>query len=151
MDLIEFISKYGSWSWIVGGLILLALELMLPGGILIWLGLAAVATGLVTFIIPIGWAMQWAIYGALALISIILWLKYGRKAMNTKTDNPFLNDRAKRFIGREIVLDKAIDQGYGRVKLDDTIWRVSGQDMAKGSMVKITGYEGAVLEVEEIS
>lgn len=151
MEIFSFLAQYGSWAWVVGGLILLGIELIVPGGIFIWLGGAAIATGLFNFILPMPWAMQWAVFGALSLIAIIIWLKFGRKAMNTKTDTPFLNKRAERFIGREVILEKAIDQGFGRVKLDDTMWRVSGPDLKKGTMVKIVSAKSAVLEVEEIT
>ncbi len=149
MDLIAFIAEYGSWSWVVGGLILLAIELIVPGGVFVWLGGAAIATGLVTFLVPMNWPMQWAIYGVLCIVTIVLWLKYGKKAINTKTDNPFLNARAERLVGREASLKEPINQGFGSVKLDDTTWRVSGSDLPKDTMVKIIGYDGTVLKVEK--
>ncbi len=151
MDLVGFLAQYGAWSWIVGGLILLAIELIVPGGVFVWLGGAAIATGLVVLVLPIGFAMQWVIFGTLALIAIILWLKFGRKMLNTKTDSPFLNKRAERFVGREVVLEEAISGGFGRVKMDDTTWRVAGEDAPKGSKVKIIGHEGVILKVEAVN
>lgn len=150
MDILSFLAQYGAWSWIIGGLIILAIELIVPGGVFIWLGTAAITTGLVVLVLPIGFAVQWALYGVLALSGIILWLKFGRKAMNTKTDSPFLNKRTERFVGREAVLEDAIHQGFGRVKMDDTTWRVSGDDLPKGARVKIVGHEGVVLKVEVV-
>ncbi len=151
MDLMAFIGEYGPWAWIVGGLILLAIELLAPGGIFVWLGSSAIVTGLISFLLPMGLPMQWAVYGMLCIVAIVLWLKYGRKAMNTKTDNPFLNKRAKRLVGRETVLKEAIEQGFGTVKMDDSVWRVSGIDLKQGTKVKISGYEGTILKVEEVS
>jgi hypothetical protein len=150
MDLIEFISQYGSWAWIVGGLILLAIEIFVPGGVFVWLGAAAIATGLFSFIIPMGWALQWALFGVLTIVGIVLWLKYGRKIINSETDSPFLNKRAKRFFGQKIVLEEAIIQGFGRVKLDDTTWRVAGKDLPKGTIVKVIDADGAILKVEKV-
>ena len=40
------IASYGPWSWIVAGVVLLALELVVPGGFLLWLGVAGIITGL---------------------------------------------------------------------------------------------------------
>ena len=48
MDIIAFVAQYGLWSWVVGGLVLLALELVVPGGIFLWLGIAAVVTGILS-------------------------------------------------------------------------------------------------------
>ena len=151
MDLLAFFEQYGPWSWIIGGLILLAIELVVPGGIFIWLGGAAIATGLIILVVPLDFAVQWVLYGALSLVGIVLWLKFGRKMINTKTDSPFLNKRAERFVGREAALEEAIDQGFGRVKMDDTTWRVSGADLPKGSRVKIIGHDGVVLKVEAVN
>ena len=51
MDIIALVAQYGAWSWVVGGLVLLALELVVPGGIFLWLGgsvvVAIVGIGLV--------------------------------------------------------------------------------------------------------
>ncbi len=150
MDLLDYFAQYGSWSWVIFGFILLAIELVVPGGVFVWLGMAAIATGLVSLILPIDFAWQWVLYGVLSLSGVVLWLKFGRKAMNSETDSPFLNKRAERFVGREAVLEEAISQGFGRVKMDDTTWRVSGKDMRKGTRVKIVGHDGVILKVEPV-
>ena len=38
MDLINLFGEYVPWSWIVGGLVLLGIELVAPGGVFVWLG-----------------------------------------------------------------------------------------------------------------
>ncbi len=149
MNIIEFIEQYIPWSWIVGGLVLLAIELIVPGGVFVWLGLAAIITGLSILVFPISFAWQWVLFGILSIAGVAIWLKFGRRASNEITENPFLNRRAERLIGREVVLKEAINQGVGRVKIDDTTWRVAGPDLAKGKRVKIVGHDGAILRVEE--
>ena len=64
MQIIALISSYGGWSWIVAGLALLALELVVPGGVLLWLGIAALVTGGLALALPIYWPVQFLIYGA---------------------------------------------------------------------------------------
>jgi membrane protein implicated in regulation of membrane protease activity len=46
MQVVEFIAANAPWSWIVAGLVLLALELIVPGGILVWMGISGIVTGL---------------------------------------------------------------------------------------------------------
>ena len=53
MQLFDLFVEYGAWSWLIVGLVLLGLELMLPGGVFLWLGISAVVTGLVLFIITL--------------------------------------------------------------------------------------------------
>ena len=70
MQVIDFIATHGAWSWVVAGLVLLALELVVPGGVLIWLGGAALVTGGLALFVSIFWPLQFVIFGVLALCSI---------------------------------------------------------------------------------
>jgi membrane protein implicated in regulation of membrane protease activity len=149
MQIIDFIASYGAWSWIVAGAILLALELAVPGGILIWLGISGIITGLAAMVQPqMGWPFQFLIFGALSLITIVGWLRYSKGRGETPTDSPFLNKRVERFIGKEAVLSEPIRNGVGRVSIDDSVWRIAGPDLNAGQRVRIVGSDGAVLRVE---
>jgi membrane protein implicated in regulation of membrane protease activity len=149
MDLLSLIAGYGGWAWIVAGAVLLALELVVPGGIFVWLGVAGIITGLATFFQPIGWPLQFLIFGGLSLILIVAWLRYS-KGRESPSESPFLNRRAERFIGQELMLDEPIHDGFGRVSLGDTVWRVAGPDLPAGQRIRIVGAEGAVLRVEAL-
>lgn len=149
MQVIDFIASNGPWAWIVAGLVLLALELVVPGGFLLWMGISGIVTGVVVLFWAIGWPLQWLIFGVLSLVSIALWVRWTR-SRPTPTDRPYLNRRAEHFIGQEAVLEQAIEQGFGRVVLGDTVWRVSGTDLPAGQRVRIVGNEGAVLKVEAV-
>ena len=150
MQVVGFIAGYGAWSWIVAGLILLALELVLPGGFLLWMGIAGLVTGGVTLAVPIGWPLQWLIFGVVSLVGIALWVRWQR-GRPIASDRPYLNRRADQLVGQEAVLEQAIAQGFGRVVLGDTVWRVAGQDLPIGTPVRITGSTGNVLQVEPIA
>ena len=149
MQVVDFIAGNGPWAWIVAGLVLLALELVVPGGFLLWMGISGIVTGLVVLFWAIGWPLQWLIFGVLSLVSIALWVRWTRNRP-TPTDRPYLNRRADHFIGQEAVLEQAIEQGFGRVVLGDTVWRVAGADLPAGQRVRIVGHEGAVLKVEAV-
>jgi membrane protein implicated in regulation of membrane protease activity len=146
MQVVEFIAHNGAWSWVVAGLVLLALELVAPGGVLVWLGGAALVTGGAALFVSIYWPLQFVLFGVLALAAIWLWLR--TRKQDQPTDRPFLNRRAERFIGQEVVLDEPIHDGQGRVALGDTTWRVTGPDLAAGARVRVVDADGAVLKVE---
>ena len=147
MQVIDFITANGPWAWIVAGLVLLALELVVPGGFLLWMGISGIVTGLGVLFWAIGWPLQWLIFGVLSLVSIALWVRWTRSRPSA-TDRPYLNRRAEQFVGQEAVLEQPIQQGFGRVVLGDTVWRVSGPDLPAGQRVRIVGSAGAVLQVE---
>ena len=146
MQVLEFIASYGAWSWMVAGLVLLALELVLPGGVLIWLGAAALATGGLALLVNVYWPLQFVIFGVLALAAIWLWLR--TRKQERQTDRPYLNRRAERLVGHEAVLVEPIRDGEGRIALGDTTWRVTGPDLEAGSRVRVVDADGAVLRVE---
>lgn len=149
MQLIALIASTGPWAWIVAGLVLLALELAVPGGFLLWMGIAGIFTGLIAFIQPLDWPWLWLIFGVVSLVTISLWVKFFRHRPDA-SDRPLLNRRTAQLLGREGVLDQPIAQGVGRLALGDTIWRVSGPDLPAGRRVRVVGNDGAVLRVEAV-
>lgn len=149
MVLIEFLAANAPWAWIIAGLILLALELAVPGGYLLWLGIAGLITGLVVLFEPIAWPFQWLMFGVLSLVAIALWTRWSRNRPD-QTDRPYLNRRGDSFVGHEAVLEQPIAGGFGRLTLGDTIWRIAGPDLPAGQRIRIVGSEGPVLLVEAI-
>jgi len=149
MTVFDFIVANVPWAWIVAGLVLLGLELVVPGGYLLWMGIAGILTGLLVLFQPIPWPLQWLVFGTWSLVSILLWLRLARNRRK-ESDRPYLNRRAERFVGHEAVLEHPIAGGYGRLALGDTIWRISGPDLPAGQRIRIVGSEGAVLKVEAI-
>jgi membrane protein implicated in regulation of membrane protease activity len=147
MVLFDLFVQYGPWAWFVVGLVLLALELVIPGGWFLWVGAAGIATGLLSFIPGVTWPLEITIFGVLALAVVIGWWRYSRNR-HPKTDSPYLNNRAERFVGHEAIIDTPIVDGFGRLKLDDTIWRISGPELSAGSKVRVVGHDVGVLKVE---
>lgn len=147
MDLINIIGGFGAWAWVVIGVALLALELVIPGGFLLWLGVAGIITGLAALVQPIDWPFQFLIFGGLSLVLIVAWLRYF-KGRDQASDRPLLNRRAEALIGHEAVLNEPIRDGFGRLSLGDTVWRIAGPDLPAGQRVRVVSAEGAVLNVE---
>jgi membrane protein implicated in regulation of membrane protease activity len=132
------------WIWLTGGVVLCALEALAPGMFLLWLGVAALATGLVLSLVPLDFAWSLLVFCGFAVISVIIGRKfYGSR--DQESDKPFLNRPADALIGQTYVLDQPIVNGEGRVKVRDSLWRVAGPDLPAGARVKVTGVEDASL------
>ncbi|AEQ52725.1 NfeD family protein [Pelagibacterium halotolerans] len=152
MDIIALIGENAGWAWLIFGLVLLGAELLVPGVFMVWLGGAALLTGLTVFQTGIGWPLQWGLFGILSVALVSGWLAYSRRRHGDAppSEDPLINARTARLLGRETALVEAISDGVGRVRIDDTLWRVSGPDLPAGSHVRITGARGGLLEVEAV-
>jgi inner membrane protein len=148
--MVDVIRSLGAWSWIILGGILLAVELIAPGTFILWLGVAAILVGLISFVIDWNWQEQAVGFVILAVASLVMWWRLIRPARRDEdaSDQPFLNRRAQGFVGREFTLEKPIVDGAGTVRIGDTVWRVTGPDCAAGSRIRIARAEGATLFVE---
>jgi inner membrane protein len=143
----DMLVKLGPWNWLIVGLVLMALELVAPGVFLLWLGLAALLVGIVSLFTDWIWQVQVIAFAAFSLAAVPLW----RRLATQSSDNAqsvFLNRRSDALVGRVFTLDKPIMDGSGTVRVDDTIWRVSGPDCPAGSRVKVVRADGASLTVE---
>ena len=61
--------------WLSLGGLLLAAEMLGGNGYLLWSGVAAVITGLVVWLVPLGWEWQGVMFAVLTLLAAWLWWK----------------------------------------------------------------------------
>ena len=145
-----FFHDLGPWAWVILGLVLLVLEIIAPGTMFLWFGIAALLVGGVGFVIDLGWQSAIILFGILSLISVIVGRMILARTSKTATDKPLLNERAMALVGQIFELDEPIVNGKGRVKVHDSYWRVSGPDCPAGSRVEVTGGKDVVLEVSPV-
>jgi len=145
--LIEYVTTLGKWNWLILAAVFFVIELVAPGSFMLWLGLSALLVGIISLLVDWPWQYQLVVFAVLALASIPLWRRVAHR-VEKPVDQPFLNRRADAFIGREFILEKPIVAGSGTVKIDDTIWRISGPDCPGGSRVKVVRADSATLVVE---
>jgi membrane protein implicated in regulation of membrane protease activity len=137
----------GHWHWWILAAALIILEVFAPGAFFLWLGIAAVAVGCVVFVSPeISWEYQLLLFSVLSIISIFIWRKYFRSTP-ADTDQPHLNRRGEQYIGRVFTLQEPVTDGIGKIHVDDSTWKVRGEDCPAGTQVEVTGVDGTILEV----
>lgn len=136
------------WHWFILAAILIILEIFAPGAFLLWIGIAAGVVGALLFFAPgMGWEAQFILFSLASVGSIVAWRSYRTKHPAT-TDEPTLNRRGAQYIGRVFTLDTPIVNGVGKIRVDDSTWKIEGADCAAGMKVKVTGIENTVLKVE---
>ncbi|MEQ1670467.1 MAG: NfeD family protein [Hyphomicrobium sp.] len=144
--LTDFVTQYGPSLWFAAAVVLFVLETIVPGVHFLWFGVAAAMTGAVALAAPMAWQVQFIVFSVLSVITVFLMRRSGY-GTNAKTDEPQLNVRGAQYIGRQVVVEEAIRNGRGKVRVGDTIWAAEGEDAHKGDKVEVTGVNGTVLVV----
>ena len=144
----EFVMVF--WYWWVLAIFLLGIEILAPGFFFLWLSLAGVVVGAILFLLPsISFEIQLLIFSIISILSILLWRRYGYQ-QQTETDHPLLNKRGAQYIGRTFSLLEPIRNGRGKIKVDDSIWTVQGQDSPLGTQVIVTEVNGTLFNVKVV-
>lgn len=132
-------------AWIAAGLVLMLLEMATPGVFMVWLGLAAVATGLVVQVAAPGFAVQVVVFGVFAAVLIATGLR-----LRHRRGPPVVNTPASGLVGREaLALD--FTGRSGRVRVGDSDWNAR---LAEGAavpqpreMLRVVAVDGTTLVV----
>ena len=145
--LFAYFAGFGVWNWFILGVVLFVLEFMLPGVHFLWFGLAAVVVGVLAMATGVTWPFQVIAFGIIAVLTVFVVRRYVRTG-GAITDQPDLNERGQQYIGRSLVVEQAIQNGRGKVRVGDTVWQAEGPDVPAGARVKVTAARGTVLVVE---
>ena len=144
----ELLSSINFWHWLIVAAILLSVEMMMGAYYFLWMGIAAAIVGGIMYFMPsLSWLAQVIVFTVLSLSSFILFKKY-QKRNPVISDQPALNKRGQQYVGRVFTLNEPIVNGIGKVKVDDTTWKVSGEDMAAGAKVRVIAVDGTIFKVE---
>lgn len=145
MDFLENVDP--GWLWMIGGVVLLIAEIIAPGVFLVWIGIAAIVTGLFALLFGIGIAGQLGLFALYAILAVMV----GRRFYAVKElehSGPGLNNPSARLIGRRVIVVQPVDEDSGRVRVGDSEWSARGGPAQPGDRVRITGVEGNCLIVE---
>jgi hypothetical protein len=140
------LQSLGAWNWLILAAVLLGLESIIPGVHFLWFGLSAFVIGVLGLATGIAW--QWQVLAFVALsVAVVLCVRRFARPDVTLSDQPDLNFRGRQYIGRALVVEQAIENGRGKVRVGDTLWPAEGPDAPAGARVTVTGTRGTVLVV----
>lgn len=145
----QFLTNLEYWHWLALALLLIIFEMVAPSAVFLWFGVAAGVVGVVLLLIPsMAWQVQLILFSVLSVGSILAWRSYAKKHPPADNKYPTLNKRGDDLIGRVFTLDEGIVNNYGKLRVDDTMWKIRGSDTDAGSRVRVTAVDGTVLVVE---
>ena len=135
------------WLWLIGGVLLLIAEIVAPGVFLVFIGAAAIATGVFALLFDLALAPQLALFALYSIIAVTV----GRRVyanQHADSSDPLLNDRSARLVGKLVTVVSDVDEHGGRVRVGDSEWSARGGPAAAGERVRIAGVDGNCLLVE---
>ena len=134
------------WLWAIGGVILLIAEVVAPGFFLLFIGAAAIATGIFTLMFDLGIVPQMTLFALYTVLAVMLGKRFYAQPDNADQILQ-LNDPGKRLVGKSVLVVDPVDDHGGRVRVGDSEWSARGGPAAVGERVTITGVDGNCLTV----
>ncbi len=137
------------WYWFIAAVILLILEILMPGVFLLWLGLGAAIVGLFLLAVPgAGLAWQLLVLAVSICVAVAAGLKWQKKLLNHQPHD--LNQGFEGFIGRNALVSQAFQHGSGRIRLEDSTYTAYCEvsDLGEGQPVEIVAVKGNKLVVK---
>ena len=139
------------WGWIVVGALLLAGEIIADAQFyLVFLGVAAIGVGLLGMAgLSGGPALQWALYGVLAVVLVVGFRArvYG-KLRGTQAPGH------ETIVGEIAIAQDALEPGaIGRAELRGAIWsarNVGNSALAPGQRAQVVRTQGLMLDVQHM-
>ncbi len=141
-------------EWFSLGLLLVLIELFVPGVYLVWFGLSAFSTGVLILYHDLTAIEQSIVFGLFSVaFAVVGWFVYGRVIKCRKIADQYkhLNDPAGGLIGKTYLLTEDVTDGRSKAQIGDSVWIVECKDgLKKGDKIRIIGVEnGVILKAEQ--
>ena len=149
--LVQMLESMSGSKWLIVGVLLLVLEVVTGTTYILWPAVAALIVGVIVFVLPLAWEMQFLLFCILSGILLVLGHKFVRPKMKGGEPSD-LNDRARSMVGMRVKAVSDFETGVGRVHVGDTQWRASIVDgnPAAGAELRVLSVKGTTLQVEPV-
>jgi membrane protein implicated in regulation of membrane protease activity len=138
-----------SLYWIVSGIALLIVETLIPVAYFLWFGISCFILALMTYFINLSDIQQAIIYAIATPLIVILGRRFVPIHINDRHEKN-INKKIQNLLGKELVLEDDLKTTL-QVKIDETLWTISGTNAPKGSTVKIVDFENNRLIVDKVN
>lgn len=142
--------------WLIIGVMLFFLEMAVPGFILFFFALGALATALVAWLTPVSIAWQLAIFIAASLISLLSLRGMIQKKFLTTTSEDEEGEGDEDVMlavagERGVVSMTIVPPAAGQIKYAGTFWKaVADEKIEEGEIISIVRQKGLVIHVEKV-
>ena len=140
------------WHWIVGGIVLVLAELVIPSFFIVWFGLGALLTGLLTLAFDLSVTAQLATWTLASLAMAGLWFRVFKQSF-VKTRVGTADGEVIGEIGLLVSAVAPFERGkvrFQRPVLGSEEWVcLADAPIAAGERVKVMAVEGSFLKVSK--
>ena len=142
------------WIWLYAGAVLMLAEILAPGFVVFFFGLAAATIGLLMFVLPSGFELslswQMALFSFFSILYLVTLRRYMKSVFSGDTDESRTFDSD---VGRVAKVTETIrPEAPGRVILGDAEWSASAKErLEPGTEVKVVGRSNLTLKVERLA
>jgi membrane protein implicated in regulation of membrane protease activity len=140
--------------WLIIGVMLFFLELAVPGFILFFFALGALATALVAWLSPVSLVWQLAIFIAASLVSLLSLRNIIQKKLTAPASEGGDEDEDVMLAvsgEKGVVSMTIIPPAEGRIKYAGTSWRaIADEKIEEGEIVAIVRQKGLIIQVEKV-
>ena len=141
------------WHWLIGGLVLIGLELVIPSFTIIWFGLGAILVSIVSAIFPgFSLPLQILTWSMASLLFTLVWFRF----FNPRASRTFAGSSKGAVVGETgLVIRAAEPYAKGVVKFQLPLlgadeWPCMAEESLEvGDRVKVVDVEGHVMKVEK--
>lgn len=140
------------WHWVGLGLSLIALEMLVSTFFLLWMGLGALITGLVGFLLPLSFTAQLLLWTLASLAMVAIWMKYFKSP-----DRTHAGQAKEGILGITGLMTRPVTEtGEGEILFQRPVlgadrWPVvADTPIAAGERARIVDVLGQTLKVSKI-
>ncbi|MCG6145476.1 NfeD family protein [Leptospira bandrabouensis] len=148
----DFIFANSPYLWIFLGITLLFSEFLLPGTFVMFLGIGAIFTGILTRLLPIEFYTQVMVWVISSFVSILVGGTAIKRFFKSESSvDPFIQDD---FLNQivPVEIDILVGRHGGKIRFQGTLWDAISKDskIPKGNYVRILSRENLTFTVERV-
>lgn len=138
------------WLWLFVGVVLMLMEILAPGFVIFFFGLAAATLGVVLFVVDLSATLQIVLFTALCILYLLTLRRIAKSVFMGKTSES--KTIGSEYVGRIGTVVEAIrPEVPGRILLGDAEWAATaGERLEPETEVRVVGQANLTLTVEKI-
>ncbi|WP_374573041.1 NfeD family protein [Phenylobacterium sp.] len=137
---LDFYAQHAFWVWIGLGAAILAAEVALGSGWLLWPAASAAVVAVLVALTPLSGEFALLVFAVLTIATTLLARRYFPRAAIAGAGD--INDNVGRLVGQRGEAVQTFERGHGRIAIDGKEWPAEltdGEALAAGAAVEVVG------------